>query len=434
MRWPPACGFLKRDSPTSLIHNPKGMPRLSTVHPYPAMMPDELVTSLVRQYGGDKLLDPFCGTGRICLAAAEAGSVAVGIDVNPLAVLLSRAKSHSVDAEDLSNAMDDLLESKRSGKLVSPATIDPYAGRKVEWFGRQAAMELGEIVTAIDMKQRTLPTQLILAAVLSATAREVSFVRHDQWKLHRLRRKARVAVRQDAWNVFERRLRSAWREIATLGRLSGRCRFILGDARDASVILGHVLQGARVDAIITSPPYGDSKSTVQYGGVSSLCMDVVSKLRAFQPYRIAGPQVELDGLGGRIGLDEAEARRTLAGYWSGGARNPRCRTAGMYLHDLRASILSSASCLRPGGLFVTVIARRLIGGWRLHTDEFIDDTLRGIGFARVERKLRRIAAKVTPPTVNRVARGTDTPGRSRVRTMREEWILVHRSLRDCTAL
>ena len=48
-------------------------------------------------------------------------------------------------------------------------------------------------------------------------------------------------------------------------------------------------------------------------------------------------------------------------------------------------------------------------------------------FTRVDRKRRRIVAKVTPPMVSRMARGSRGSGRVRVRTMREEWILVHRA-------
>ena len=220
--------------PASRLPTRPSMPRLSTIHPYPAMMPDDLVTSLVRKYGGSSLLDPFCGTGRVCLAAGEAGGTAVGIDVNPLAVLISRAKSHSVDTANLNDVIDDLFEIRRSGRLSNARTIDPCAGRNVKWFGQQAARELGQIVAAIDVNRRTLPTQLLLAAVLSATVREVSFARCDQWKLHRLRQPERLAVPQGAWTVFERRLRSVWREILTLHPLPGDCAFVLGTAHNAS--------------------------------------------------------------------------------------------------------------------------------------------------------------------------------------------------------
>ena len=405
------------------------MPRLSTIHPYPAMMPDELVTSLVRKYGGPTLLDPFCGTGRVCLAAAEAGALAFGIDVNPLALLVSRAKSNSDHADNLLDVLHDLLQARQSIVHSDLTPIDPCAGRKVEWFGSHEARQLTELVSTIDIKPRSWPTQLILATVLSATAREVSFARRDQWKLHRLSPTARAAVRQTPWNVFARRLKSAHREIATQSPLPGSCTFALADARHSPTVLRRALGHASVDTIITSPPYGDSKSTVQYGGMSSLCLDVVSRIAEFQHYRTHPAHVDRIALGGRVRLNQAAATRILHGYWAGAATNPRCRSAGTYLRDLHQSLRASAACLRPRGVFITVIARRLIGGRRLRTDEFVDDTLSALGFARIHRKRRRIAAKVTPPRINPVARNARPSRRTTVPTMREEWVLVHQAPR-----
>src|SRR6266581_2100858 len=41
---------------------------------------------------GDVLLDPFCGSGTVTLAAAELGLRASGIEVNPFLAFVSQAK------------------------------------------------------------------------------------------------------------------------------------------------------------------------------------------------------------------------------------------------------------------------------------------------------------------------------------------------------
>src|SRR5580692_1826058 len=67
--------------------------RLSRLHPYPAMVGDELAFSLARQYVPPQasVLDPFCGSGKLLIAAEDA-AIRVGIDTNPLAWLLTKAK------------------------------------------------------------------------------------------------------------------------------------------------------------------------------------------------------------------------------------------------------------------------------------------------------------------------------------------------------
>ncbi|NVL83943.1 hypothetical protein HWN75_27625, partial [Escherichia coli] len=40
------------------------------------------------------VLDPFCGSGTVLIEAMLAGRNALGTDLNPLAVMLARAKTH----------------------------------------------------------------------------------------------------------------------------------------------------------------------------------------------------------------------------------------------------------------------------------------------------------------------------------------------------
>src|SRR4051812_19828146 len=70
--------------------------RLSRWHPYPAMVADELALRLASTYvrPGMRVLDPFCGTGRLLFAAARTeGTHCLGLDINPLACLVTDAKA-----------------------------------------------------------------------------------------------------------------------------------------------------------------------------------------------------------------------------------------------------------------------------------------------------------------------------------------------------
>src|SRR6266478_5845183 len=72
---------------------PPSTTRLRRLHPHPAMVGDELAFSLARQYVPPQasVLDPFCGSGKL-LVAAEDAAIRVGIDANPIAWLLTKAK------------------------------------------------------------------------------------------------------------------------------------------------------------------------------------------------------------------------------------------------------------------------------------------------------------------------------------------------------
>ena len=68
----------------------------SRVHPAP--YPEELAERLIRMFSfvGDRVLDPFMGTGTTLVAAARCGRNGVGIDIEPTYVYHSRRRLNSV--------------------------------------------------------------------------------------------------------------------------------------------------------------------------------------------------------------------------------------------------------------------------------------------------------------------------------------------------
>src|SRR5688572_5460589 len=59
-------------------------------HSYPARLHPATARILVDVVGGDNLLDPFCGSGTVLVEAQAAGAHAIGVDLNPLAILVAR--------------------------------------------------------------------------------------------------------------------------------------------------------------------------------------------------------------------------------------------------------------------------------------------------------------------------------------------------------
>ena len=65
-------------------------------HAYPARAHPVTVRRLIESLApeGGVVLDPFCGSGTVLVEAMLAGRNTVGTDLNPLAVMLSRAKTY----------------------------------------------------------------------------------------------------------------------------------------------------------------------------------------------------------------------------------------------------------------------------------------------------------------------------------------------------
>lgn len=403
------------------------MTRLCRLHPYPAMLADELAEELASRFvrARDRVLDPFCGTGRTLVAAGGQGGVGLGIDVNPLALLIARAKVARARPEHLEEVLQrlDSVPRSRSGEAVL------LKGRRVRWFSRKTERELVQLVDYINRLGLAQPERLLVGVVLSATVREVSYCRQDQWKLHRLSARERQRFVRSPIEVFLRRLGAVLREVRTTKVPPRSISFAEGDSRHIGKLLVGMDRKRQFDLILTSPPYGDSRTTVQYGGISGICLDVVSRIKGLDISPLASGDIDRLCLGGETNPSDVDERTTdIKRCWAGGRQNPQRQRVLSFLRDLAAALRGSTRLLRHDGRLVLVLGRRLVGGWRLYLDRFVTAAL--ADHTEFEGAwIRKLLNKRTPNRINRYARQMASVRAGVVSTMREEVVLVLRKHR-----
>lgn len=116
----------------------QGRDRIHSFHRYFGKLIPAIPRFAIREFTseGDWILDPFCGSGTTLVEARLAGCNAVGVDLNPLSVLISRAKTADLSPTLLGQAFADLaadLSADVDGPAVGPYVIPPCPNLS-HWF------------------------------------------------------------------------------------------------------------------------------------------------------------------------------------------------------------------------------------------------------------------------------------------------------------
>ena len=235
------------------------------LHSYPAKMfhriPRQILSALDRR-GDAVVLDPFCGSGTVLIEAALRGNDAIGIDINPLARLLTKVKSTRLPSRELRRLGDH---------LIAKACTYPESNKSDEfldfWFKREAQIALFQLRRAIDDIQNPTYKNFFLIT-FSSIIRRCSLadpaipppVRLSQARIYkangRYRRHLAFAQALTSQTVYDHFSTALSNNIRRIGQLDlcrdlGRVRVLESRSEAAAT----TLSTHSVDLILTSPPY-----------------------------------------------------------------------------------------------------------------------------------------------------------------------------------
>jgi predicted RNA methylase len=100
--------------------------KLTPIHPFPARMAPEIVFKELQGLPVSQVvLDPMAGSGTVLRAAAELGHQAIGFDLDPLAVLMSRVWTTHSEVAGLGMAAERIVQKAKS---LDDEFLSAYAG------------------------------------------------------------------------------------------------------------------------------------------------------------------------------------------------------------------------------------------------------------------------------------------------------------------
>lgn len=224
----------------------------SDVHPYPARYIPELpalALEILRPNG--PVVDPFCGSGTTLVEAMRRGHDAIGVDINPIACLISRVKTTVwQDADDrlLDVHARALVASAASGDLALQAELCAEIPRVDHWFDPWAQHLLAGAVSYVRGLEMEDPWRDRVALAISAATVRIGRQESDT----RYAAISKPITRDGGLKAVESTLRrlSAWL-VANRSAVEDRsARVICGDSRQLSE-----LEDGCAAAAVFSPPY-----------------------------------------------------------------------------------------------------------------------------------------------------------------------------------
>ena len=361
-------------------------------HAYPAMMIPQVARALIEEYkpedGVELLFDPYMGSGTSLVEASIKGINAIGTDLNPLARLMSHVKTTHYD-----------LSCIRDTFSMMQALFFEYSEDKVKNknFDKCVALDFADF----------------FKVPLSETVREVSFTRNGEFKRFRMKEEKIKDFKPDVFRLFEEKVIRNINGLEEFNSIKYPCNIDIYDFNSTIEIPSDIIQPNSVDMVVTSPPYGDSRTTVAYGQFSRWANEWFNFENA----------KTLDNLlmGGRVQKEELFETKSIKSELDEikSIDPKRNLEVVSFLNDYSCSIKNVASVIKSGGVVCYVVGNRTVKGVQIPLDYFTAEMFEKNGFTHIDTIVREIPNKRMPSKTS----PTNVAGK-KVSTMCNEYIVI----------
>lgn len=332
------------------------------VHPFPARMAPGIALEIFsRAQTPLRVLDPMMGSGTVLAVARSKGHRAVGIDIDPLAVLISKVWTTAVNPIEAKKTAVDVLEyalrifETLPAREAFPANADDETKTFVRfWFDRHARRQLTSLATSIGLVNDAVVRDALWCAFsrLIITKQSGASLAMDlsHSRPHKVFNSAPI-------NPFDRFLAAVDRVVANCvdKRSHGRgpaTSTLEGDARKIP------LNNGSIDLVLTSPPYLNAIDYVRCSKFSLVWMGyVLPQLRRLRAESVGAEarreaimgDAEIHNVISKLGLHPKLPPRDNALLWR-------------YIDDMRSALRETSRVLVPGGKAVYVVGENTIRG------------------------------------------------------------------------
>ena len=361
-------------------------------HNYPAMMIPQIAERILTKYATDSrlLFDPYCGTGTSLVEANLKGINAIGTDLNPLARLIAKTKTAKINLQYLDLYLKDFNDYMFSFmfNINKANVIIPRINNIDFWFDKTVQEKLAIIKDFINKIEDENVSNFFKIA-FSETVRESSFTRNSEFKLFRMTAEQMQKFNPDVFGLMQSKLARNHKGLKTFLQQKQNATSDVYDFNTSNEI--RHIENESIDIVVTSPPYGDSRTTVAYGQFSRLANEWLGVENA--------NQVDNQLMGGKrqnvmYSFESAVLQESLEKIAN--VDEKRAKEVATFYYDYQKSIQNVAQTVKKTGYICYVVGNRKVKGEILPTDEITKYFFEKQGFSHVETIIRNIPNKRMP--------------------------------------
>jgi len=387
------------------------------IHSYPAKMFPYIPTFLLSIPDlcppNGIVLDPFCGSGTVLLESLAHPIYkrnAYGVEINPLARLIAKTKTTSLNEREIRKRINHLLElikKSRNTKISYPDSD------KIQfWFSNKAIHELSKLKHATEQEGKDDDYKDFFWVCFSSIIRKVSkadpFIpppvilnvhkyENSPTKCRFLLKFLKYAENPGVLGLFREAVQKNLVRIESLNRIEEveqgktRAQVIWDDARQIRIgrldCKGRLvknnaktLRSNSIDLVLTSPPYLTAQKYIRTQKLELLWLGMISESEISRLEKeIIGSELVSSK---EVDFAESTGIRSVDSLikWASSASPQRAATLWKYFSEMRKAMSEMHRVLTKGGHAIVVIGNNKVLGRNVETYKLLADVATSYGF------------------------------------------------------
>ncbi len=385
-------------------------------HRYPAKFIPQIVSRLIEEYTktGDLVVDPFGGCGTTLVESKVMGRPSIGIDINPVAVLMTKAKKTVVDSYKLEEYLSKLKN--RIDSFNKNTKIKTPGHERIDyWFKPEEKRKLAFLFSKISkIKDRDvrdffycgfsniLKNCSIWLQKSNKPTRDLEKKPADPFIVFSRQVKAMLRGNADFFNLLQER-----------GYLKTYCEVYCTDARKIPV------KTNAVTLIVTSPPYVTSYEYADLHQLTTLWFEYTKDLSDFRK-RFIGTAYHNKK---KLSLNSEIAEHIKEDLLKKDKKT--AEEVATYFSEMNQVFEEMKRMLKKGGRTCIVIGNTNLKGVEILNAEVFVEQLQNLGFKVDDIIKREIPSKNLPSTRDKkTGRFTKATDKRKVFAYPTEYILT----------